>query len=92
MRIYRLLAQVGAALCILSGSAVTATELGVSAGAPAGAATKLPACNLSALAKHKGVVDITFWNSMVRANGETLSAITNAFNASQTKVLSLIHI
>jgi sn-glycerol 3-phosphate transport system substrate-binding protein len=86
MRISRLLAQVGAALCILTGSAVAATTLGVSADAPAGAATKLPACNLSALAKHKGVVDITFWNSMVRANGQTLLAITNAFNASQTKV------
>ena len=29
---------------------------------------------------------ITFWNSMVQANGTTLAAITNAFNSSQTKV------
>src|ERR1700683_4128641 len=86
MRTSRLLAQVAAALCLLSGSALTATALGVSSNAPAGAAAKLPTCNLSALAKHKGVVDITFWNSMVRANGQTLLAITNAFNASQTKV------
>jgi sn-glycerol 3-phosphate transport system substrate-binding protein len=55
-------------------------------GAPAGAATKLATCDLSALTKHKGVVNITFWNSMVDANGTTLAAITNAFNASQSKV------
>jgi len=58
----------------------------VAAGSPAGAATKLPTCNLSALTQHKGVVNITFWNSMVQANATTLAAITNAFNASQSKV------
>jgi sn-glycerol 3-phosphate transport system substrate-binding protein len=64
--------------------ATTATVVG-SAPAPAGAAS-LPACNLKALASHKGTVNITFWNSMVQANGQTLAAITSAFNSSQTKV------
>ncbi len=86
MRIRRALVQAGAALFIMSGSVVTATALGVTAGSAAGAATKLPTCNLSALATHKGVVNITFWNSMVQANATTLAAITSAFNASQTKV------
>ena len=69
MKFPRALAQAGAALIILSRSAVTATALGAVSGTEAGAATKLPSCNLSALAKHKGVVNITFWNSMVDANG-----------------------
>jgi sn-glycerol 3-phosphate transport system substrate-binding protein len=86
MKIPRALAHVGVALVVLSGSAVTATAIGVMPGSTAGAATKLPTCNLSALAKHKGVVNITFWNSMVDANGQTLAAITNTFNTSQSKV------
>ena len=86
MKIPRALVQVGVALVVLSGSAVAATAIGVMPGSTAGAATKLPTCNLSALAKHKGVVNITFWNSMVDANGQTLAAITNTFNTSQSKV------
>jgi sn-glycerol 3-phosphate transport system substrate-binding protein len=86
MRIRRALVQASAAMFIVSGSVITATALGVTAGSAAGAATKLPTCNLSALATHKGVVNITFWNSMVQANATTLAAITSAFNASQTKV------
>jgi len=53
---------------------------------PASAATPLPSCPLSALTKAKGPVNITFWNSAVRANATTLSAITSAFNSSQSKV------
>ncbi len=86
MRFRRAFLQATAALFIVSGSVITATALGAAAGTPAGAATKLPTCNLSALATHKGVVNITFWNSMVQANATTLATITNAFNASQSKV------
>jgi sn-glycerol 3-phosphate transport system substrate-binding protein len=86
MRIRRTVAQATAALFIVSGSVITSTALGVAAASPAGASTKLPTCNLKALATHKGVVNITFWNSAVQANATTLTAITNAFNASQTKV------
>ena len=53
--------------------------------AAAGAAS-LPSCNLAALASHKGVVDITFWESAVRGQLTTLQAITNTFNSSQSKV------
>jgi sn-glycerol 3-phosphate transport system substrate-binding protein len=86
MRFRCALVRATAALFLVSGSVVTATALGATAGSPAGAATKLPTCNLSALAQHQGVVNITFWNSMVQANATTLAAITNAFNASQSKV------
>jgi sn-glycerol 3-phosphate transport system substrate-binding protein len=86
MRFLRALTQVGAAVAIVTSSTVAAAALSMVQGAPAGAATKLPACNLSALAKHKGVVNITFWNSTTNANATTLAAITKAFNASQSKV------
>ena len=85
MRTSRLSRLAAAALFVTTASgAATAAVVG-SAPAPAGAAS-LPACNLKALASHKGPVDITFWNSMVQANGQTLAAITSAFNSSQTKV------
>ena len=35
---------------------------------------------------HKGVVNITFWESAIQANLTTLQAITNTFNSSQSKV------
>jgi sn-glycerol 3-phosphate transport system substrate-binding protein len=86
MKTPRFVPVLAAALMAVSGTAVTATALAASSAAPAGAATKLGTCPLSTLAKHKGVVNITFWNSMVRANGTTLAAITSAFNSSQSKV------
>jgi sn-glycerol 3-phosphate transport system substrate-binding protein len=86
MRTHRLLRLTTAALFVASGTTIATTAVGLATSQPAGAAVKLPACNLSALAKHKGVVNITFWNSAVRANGTTLAAITNAFNSSQSKV------
>ena len=85
MRTTRFTRLVAAALFVTSASTATAAVV-ASAGAPAAAASSLPGCNLKALASHKGVVRITFWNSMVQANGQTLSAITNAFNSSQNKV------
>jgi sn-glycerol 3-phosphate transport system substrate-binding protein len=81
-----MLARVGVALFIVSGSAVTTAAAGLAFAAPAGAAAKLPSCNLAALNKHKGVVNITFWNSATNANATTLAAITKTFNASQSKV------
>jgi sn-glycerol 3-phosphate transport system substrate-binding protein len=86
MKIPHKLARLGAALFIVSSAAVTATAAGVALDAPAGAATKLPSCNLAALNKHKGVVNITFWNSATNANATVLAAITKTFNASQSKV------
>ncbi len=86
MRFLRVLSKVGAAVAIVTSSTVAAAALSTAQGAPAGAATKLPTCNLSALAKHKGVVNITFWNSATNANATTLAAIAKTFNASQSKV------
>jgi sn-glycerol 3-phosphate transport system substrate-binding protein len=86
MRTSRLTRLAAAALFVTTASgAATAAAVVGSTPAPAGAAS-LPSCNLKALASHKGTVDITFWNSMVQANGTTLAAITSAFNSSQTKV------
>ena len=85
MRTTPLLRLTGAALFLASALAsLSATAV---AGAPAaGAASTLPACNLKALANHKGVVDITFWESASEANLTTLQSITNAFNSSQSQV------
>ena len=76
------LAAVALFVTTLSGTAASAA---VGAGTPAGAAS-LPACNLKTLANHKGLVQITFWESASQANLTVLQGITNAFNSSQTKV------
>ena len=64
MRTLRLPRFAAAALFVttLSGTAATAA---IGSSTPAGAAS-LPSCNLKALANHKGVVDITFWESASR--------------------------
>jgi sn-glycerol 3-phosphate transport system substrate-binding protein len=67
-------------------TSLTAGLVGATAAGTPAAAASLPACPLSALAKASGPVNITFWNSMVQANGQTLQALTNTFNASQSKV------
>ena len=86
MRTPRLPRLAAAALVVTSATAATGLGRRRSAGAaPAGAAS-LPSCNLKALANHKGVVDITFWESASEANLTTLQSITNAFNSSQSKV------
>jgi len=51
----------------------------------AGAATST-SCPLAALKKASGTVEITYWHSMNRANGDTLQALTDEFNSSQSKV------
>jgi sn-glycerol 3-phosphate transport system substrate-binding protein len=71
---------------VLASSITAVSAVGAISATPAGAATKLPSCPVSALAKAKGPVDITFWNSMTQANATALIAITNAFNSSQSKV------
>jgi sn-glycerol 3-phosphate transport system substrate-binding protein len=74
-----------AALFVTSGLAVTGAASAAVA-APADAATPLPGCNLSALAKHQGAVNITFWESAASANLPVLQGIASAFNSSQSKV------
>ncbi len=86
MRSPRFFRLAAAALFVTSAAAVTSVATVAVAATPAGAATKLPSCNLSALANHKGVVNITFWESASSANLTTLQSITSAFNSSQSKV------
>ena len=74
-----------AALFAASGLTATATAIGA-ATAPAASAASLPSCSLNALAQHKGVVNITFWESASSANLTVLKGITTAFNLSQPKV------
>lgn len=85
LRLPRVLRPVAAALFVVSGATATAVATAPVA-SPAGAATKLPSCNLSALSKHKGVVNITFWESANTTNVVVLQGITSAFNSSQSKV------
>ncbi len=75
-------------------AAALAVPLGAGVGPVAGASSGTggssgaggSSCPVSALATHKGTVHITFWESMVTANGKTLNALTDAFNAAQHKV------
>ena len=48
--------------------------------------TKSASCDKAALQSASGTVEINFWESMPRANGEALKALTDKFNASQSKV------
>ena len=60
-----------------------------SAGAAAkGSSAKVPAseCPLSTLAHHKGTVSIDMWESMHTTLTKTLTALTDTFNSSQSKV------
>jgi len=74
-----------AALFIVSGAAATTVATGAVA-SPAGAASNLPACNLSVLAHHQGTVNINFWESASSGNLPVLQGIVSAFNSSQSKV------
>ena len=46
----------------------------------------LPTCPTAALASAAGPIDITFWHGMNGGLQDTLVALTDAYNASQTKV------
>jgi sn-glycerol 3-phosphate transport system substrate-binding protein len=81
------LPRLAAAALFVTSAVVATTSATVLEGAPpAAAASKLPVCNLKALAQHNGVVDITFWESASTANLPFLQSITTAFNSSQSKV------
>ncbi|HEX3947111.1 MAG TPA: extracellular solute-binding protein [Acidimicrobiales bacterium] len=74
------------ALAVTSlGGVLTGVTAAATTAVPAGAAS-LPACPVAALAKAKGPVDISFWESMNRTNGVTLTKLTDQFNSSQSKV------
>jgi sn-glycerol 3-phosphate transport system substrate-binding protein len=88
MRPWRSWALLAAATCA---GALGVTALGTVTPAVARAGTTVdsgarPRCALSALARHRGTVDITFWNSAAGANQAVLQSIADSFNASQTKV------
>ena len=74
-----------AALCAAAAMTAT-TSVTLAVGSTSAGAASLPTCNLKALASHKGVVDITFWESAAEANLTTLQSITSAYNSSQSKV------
>jgi sn-glycerol 3-phosphate transport system substrate-binding protein len=63
-----------------------ATTAAAMPGTAAAGASRLPVCPMAALRSAKGPVDIDFWESMTQANATTLQALTNQFNASQSKV------
>jgi sn-glycerol 3-phosphate transport system substrate-binding protein len=80
------LARLAAATLFVGTASLASTAAAESLGAGSAGAASLPSCNLSALAKHQGVVDITFWESASTANLPYLQSITDAFNSSQSKV------
>jgi sn-glycerol 3-phosphate transport system substrate-binding protein len=84
MRTLRL-TRLAAATLFIGALCASASSGAIGSTAPAGAAS-LPACNLKALANHKGLVSITFWESASTANLPVLQSITSAFNSSQNKV------
>ena len=53
---------------------------------PGGRRRRDASCPLAALKKAKKPVEITMWHSMPRANEETLQALTDKFNSSQSDV------
>ncbi len=72
-------------------AALTALGLAAPGGATARAAST-STCDLSALAKAPGTVQLTFWHQFPRANEQAIQALTDQFNASQTKVhVSLVN-
>jgi sn-glycerol 3-phosphate transport system substrate-binding protein len=79
------LSRLAAATLFVSALLATTASATIGGSAPAGAAS-LPSCNLKALANHKGLVNITFWESASTANLPVLQAITSGFNSSQSKV------
>ena len=80
------LARLAAAALFVSTASSAAMASAVVGGAPPAGAASLPSCNLSALAHHRGVVNINFWESASEANLTVLKSITSAFNSSQSKV------
>jgi sn-glycerol 3-phosphate transport system substrate-binding protein len=86
LRPLRLRFRLAAAALFLTSGAAATTVATTAVAVPTGAATKLPSCNLSALAKHQGAVNITFWESASSANLTVLQGIASAFNSSQSKV------
>ena len=82
------LSRLAAAALFVSTAAVTAAGAAGTppAGASTKASTKLPSCNLTALNKHRGIVNITYWESANQQNLTVLEGITKAFNSSQSKV------
>ncbi len=80
----------------LAAVAGTALALAALPAAPALAAVpraaSVPPCPLSALSKAKGTVNITLWHQFPRANEQAIQALTNQFNASQSKIhVSLVN-
>jgi sn-glycerol 3-phosphate transport system substrate-binding protein len=64
---------------------MVAAGLTVAVGAPGAGAANSTKCPVNALKSAK-TVEITFWHSMNRGLGETLTKLTDQFNASQSKV------
>src|SRR5262245_51741204 len=55
-------------------------------GAPSASAANSTKCPLNALKAAKKPVEITLWHSMNRGLGDTLTKLTDQFNASQSDV------
>ena len=77
-------AMLGAAALLLAACSSSSSSSSTTSGGSS--TTASTTCSPAALSGRTSPVTITFWESMPRANGQTLQALTNAFNSSQTKV------
>jgi len=78
------LVPLGAAALLLA--ACSSSSGSSSTTSASGSTTGATTCTPSALSGAASPVTINFWESMPRANGQTLQALTDTFNSSQTKV------
>jgi len=79
-------------MAIACGLALMAAACGGSGGTASGgsattvSATDLPECPLAALDAATGPVEVTLWHFLSGKTGDTLKALADTYNASQTKV------
>jgi len=79
-------------MAIACGLALMAAACGGSSGTASGgsattvSATDLPECPLAALDAATGPVEVTLWHFLSGKTGDTLKALADTYNASQTKV------
>ena len=85
LRAWKRWAGAGIAAAVATAGMSTGISAVVLSPTAAGAATST-SCPLASLKKSGGPVEITFWHSMNRANGDVLQSLTDAFNSSQSQV------
>src|SRR5690348_13684890 len=82
----RVLALAAAAAVVLAACGGSSGGSKSGGNAPGGGSSNLPNCPVHALDNVTAPVTITVWHSMTRALLDTITKLTNQYNASQHKV------